>query len=587
MENMKILMLGGGHQQLPAIRKAKGMGVEVIVADYLEHPPGMDEADRFYRISTRDREEILALARQEVVDGILSYASDPAAATAAYVAGRLGLPGGYVEAAEILGHKGRFRQFLLEHQIPVPEHTYLTGRMKGSESPHEWPRCACKTGETDSIVDGLAAQSILIKPADSSGSKGVTVLHTPDQIKLFEAYQKALSFAFRGDVLAEEYIPYGYRNLIGGDVIVRNGEIVCLGLMDCVREQDHPLVPCGKIWPCGAGETVRNRIAEIITLTVHELHVSDAEMNVEFIVREDGTVFPIEIALRCGGNGIPQLLSDATGVDWIREEVRRTLRGGQQRDWNAPGKKSAVQQEENHSVGGIYATYNLHANTNGLYAGYELTEELAAHLYREELFSRKGDEVKPYADASGIIGILYFRFDSREEAERYLYNMQQYLRIHLITFPTTSLMLKESPTTRENIHDAILRLGEHMTPSFSQRERNGWNAADYADKLIENAEIYTARHSSGETVGLIAAYMNRQDGAFISMLVVSPQYRRYRIANMLCRHVHELACQRGIRCVRGEIRKDNAACRVMAEERLRYTLTDIAGSDFVKAELTL
>ena len=626
MGNMKILMLGGGHQQLQAIRKAKGMGLEVIVADYLEHPPGMDEADRFYWISTRDREEILALARQEDVDGILSYASDPAAETAAYVAGQLGLPGGYVEAAEILGHKGRFRQFLLEHQIPVPEHTYLTGWMKGDESLHECQQCACKTGETDCIVDGLAAQSILIKPADSSGSKGVTVLHTPDQIKLFEAYQKALSFAFRGDVLAEEYIPYGYRNLIGGDVIVRNGEIVCLGLMDCVREQDHPLVPCGKIWPCGADETIRDRIAEIITLTAHELHVSDAEMNVEFIVRDDGTVYPIEIALRCGGNGIPQLLSDATGVDWIREEVLRTLRGGQQKDWNAPGEKNAVQQEENHSVGGIYATYNLHANTNGLYAGYELAEELAAHLYREELFCCVGDEAKPYTDASGIIGILYFRFDSREEAERYLFHMQQYLQIHLITieralrvsdlaaneqtartdsspsspvgskvashrmpvaFPATSLMLKEYPAAYENLHDAILRLGEHMTPPFSQRDRNGWKAADYADKLIGNAEIFTARHSSGETVGLIAAYMNQQDSAFISMLVVSPQYRRCRIANTLCRYVHELARQRGIHCVRGKIRRDNAACRAMAEERLGYILIDIEGSDFVKAELAL
>ena len=82
--------------------------------------------------------------------------------------------------------------------------------------------------------------------------------------------------------------------------------------------------------------------------------------------------------------------------------------------------------------------------------------------------------------------------------------------------------------------------------------------------------------------------MNRQDdSAFISMLVVSPQYRRCRIANTLCRYVHELARRRGIRCVHGEIRKDNAACRAMAVERLGYTITDIAGSEFVKAELAL
>lgn len=653
---MKILILGGGHQQVPAIRKAKEMELETIVADYLEHPLGMDEADQFYRISTRDREEILALARREDVDGILSYASDPAAATAAYAAGQLGLPGGYTEAAEVLGHKGSFRRFLSEHGIPVPGCAYLTtGDVQATESLQraedlhgkepilEWSaipttnvrwnvaallkpdgslQCTDKTKGEDSGRE--IVQSILIKPADSSGSKGITVLHNPNQIKLMEAYRRALSVAYRGDVLAEEYIPYGYRNLIGGDVIVRNSEIVCLGLMDCVREQDHPLVPCGKIWPCGAGDAVRNRIAEIVTLTVHELHISDAEMNVEFIVRDDGRVYPIEIALRCGGNGIPQLLSDATGVDWVREEVRRTLRGRQQDNRDVPGKKDAVQQDgfehNNLDADRIYATYNLHANANGLYAGYELAEELARHCYREELFCRNGDEVKPYADASGIIGILYFRFESREQAERYLYDMSRYLQIHLITitripnaakrtvsalttatdsFPSEpAAFSKESAVSQitgghpaadgnTHIHDEILRLGEHMTPPFSQRDKTGWNSNEYAGKLTANAEIFTARHSSGETVGLIAAYMNQQDSAFISMLVVAPQYRRYQIAQTMCQHVHELARRKGIRCIRGEIRRDNTACRTMAVKRLGYTLSDIEGSEFVRAEKML
>lgn len=37
---MTILVLGGGWQQLPAIRKAREMGLRVIVADYLESAPG-------------------------------------------------------------------------------------------------------------------------------------------------------------------------------------------------------------------------------------------------------------------------------------------------------------------------------------------------------------------------------------------------------------------------------------------------------------------------------------------------------------------------------------------------------------------
>lgn len=108
---MTILVLGGGWQQLPAIRKAREMGLRVIVADYLESAPGRKEADRFYLVSTRDREAILAIAESEAVDGVLAFASDPAELTAAYVAEECGLPGGPMEAAEILGNKENFVNF--------------------------------------------------------------------------------------------------------------------------------------------------------------------------------------------------------------------------------------------------------------------------------------------------------------------------------------------------------------------------------------------------------------------------------------------------------------------------------------------
>ena len=100
---MAILVLGGGWQQLPAIRKAREMGLRVIVADYLESAPGRKEADRFYLVSTRDREAILALAGREAVDGVLAFASDPAELTAAYVAEECGLPGGPRDASGIIG----------------------------------------------------------------------------------------------------------------------------------------------------------------------------------------------------------------------------------------------------------------------------------------------------------------------------------------------------------------------------------------------------------------------------------------------------------------------------------------------------
>ena len=566
---MKILILGGGFQQLPAIRKAHELGLIVLLADYLPDAPGRREADQSFLISTRDRDKILELARKEDVDGVLAFASDPAEETAAYVAEKIGLPGGMYAAAGILGNKRKFRQFLAMHRIPAPRHF-----------PMDYP-------ESD------LPYPVVVKPLDSSGSKGVTILRSYDAGRLLQAYQAAVSCSLSGQAMAEEYIPYGYRHLIGGDVIVRGGNVILYGLMDCIREEGKNLVPCGKIYPCGAGEEVKVRIARIMQTVIHKLSITDAEMNVGFIAGKDGEVYPIEIALRCGGNGIPQLLSDATGIDWIREEVQRTLRHANIPNANSLKTSAFANNFSIADLHGIYATYNLHANQPGMYAGYELHPELSEHLYREDIFRRKGETVGTYENASGIIGILYFHFASRAEAETYLYDMSWYLQVHVMNLKPVS--------SGTDILADIVRLGEFMTPPFSARNRcgqertktekrnasiTGWNTNAYAEKLMRLADIVTIENEKGEIIGLVAAYLNRSDFGFISMLIVMPEYRRCRAAEALCEKVHVLAREKNIPSIRGEIRKENMACRRLAE-MLGYVEYKDIGNGFVGVEKTV
>lgn len=563
---MKILILGGGFQQLPAIRKAHELGLAVLLVDYLPDAPGQREADQSFLVSTRDKEKILELARKEAVDGILAFASDPAEETAAYVAEKLGLPGGMYVAAGILGNKRKFREFLAMHGLPAPRHF-----------PMDYP-------ESD------LPYPVVVKPLDSSGSKGVTLLRSYDAGRLLRAYQAAVSCSLSGQAMAEEYIAYGYRHFIGGDVIVRDGEAVLYGLMDCIREEGKNLVPCGKIYPCGAGEEVKGWIARIMQTVIHKLSITDAEMNVEFIAGKDGEVYPIEIALRCGGNGIPQLLSDATGIDWIREEVQRTLRRANGTNANSLEASRFAGKLVLADLHGIYATYNLHANQPGMYAGYELHPELSGHLYREEIFRRKGESVGNYENSSGIIGILYFHFASRAEAETYLYDMSWYLQVRVMNLKPVS--------SGTDILADIVRLGEFMTPPFSARNRCGqehsisekrnasitsWNTKAYAEKLMRLADIVTIENEKGEIIGLVAAYLNRSDFGFISMLIVVPEYRRCRAAEALCEKVHMLAREKNIPSIRGEIRKENMACRRLAE-RLGYVEYKDTGNGFVGVE---
>ena len=70
----KILLLGGSAQQIVAIETAKRLGYYTILCDYLTDNPGQKYADKFYLVSTTDKEAILKVAMQEEIDGILAYA---------------------------------------------------------------------------------------------------------------------------------------------------------------------------------------------------------------------------------------------------------------------------------------------------------------------------------------------------------------------------------------------------------------------------------------------------------------------------------------------------------------------------------
>lgn len=120
---------------------------------------------------------------------------------------------------------------------------------------------------------------------------------------------------------------------------------------------------------------------------------------------------------------------------------------------------------------------------------------------------------------------------------------------------TSDFTVAQEAVQRNALQQEILRLGEYMNSPFSARKQCGWDPAVYSRKLTENAVIVTARDENGHIIGLIAAYLNRKEEAFISMLVVEPEYRRCHVAEALCLRVYEIAKERGISRIRGEIRR--------------------------------
>ena len=193
------------------------------------------EADIWYAESTTNVDAVERIAEKEKVSGILAYASDPAALPAAIVAERLGLPTNPSESVEILGVKHKFRKFLQDANFACPQNISFPADLSAAD---------------------LSAQltelrfPIVVKPTDSSGSKGVTFLE--DLNGLEEAIAHASAYSRNRILIAEEYIKRGVPFVVGGDIFVEDGEIVLKGEMACLRDKNGTgLIPIGKMKPAG------------------------------------------------------------------------------------------------------------------------------------------------------------------------------------------------------------------------------------------------------------------------------------------------------------------------------------------------
>ena len=182
----KVLMLGGSLYQVYAIKEAVRLGYYVITCDYLPDNPGHKFAHEYYNVSTTDKEAVLALAQRLQVDGVVAYASDPAAPTAAYVCEKMGLPTSPYKSVEILSKKDLFRQYLAEHGFNVP-------KAQGFRSYEE----------ALAVIDTFRLP-VMVKPVDSSGSKGINKM--TDKAQLKEFVEDALSYSRDKRFLIEEFI---------------------------------------------------------------------------------------------------------------------------------------------------------------------------------------------------------------------------------------------------------------------------------------------------------------------------------------------------------------------------------------------
>lgn len=394
----KIMLLGGSSQQVIAIDTAKRLGLYTVLCDYLPDNPGQYHADAFFQISTTDKDAVLTVAQAEGIDFIIAYASDPAAPTAAYVAENMGLPTNPYKAVETLCNKDLFREFLKSHGFNTPK------------------AVGFKTKE-EAIADIDSFNlPIIIKPVDSSGSKGATVIR--DTADVNAAIDFAFSFSRGHRIIVEEFIEKKHPYLIGGDIFVSNGKVIQWGLMNCHRDSSvNPLVPVGKSYPPLLDSTDLKAVKDTLQRLVKELGIQFGPMNVELIVDANNRVFPIDIGPRSGGNMIPDLLGMIFNCNVVEMSIRSAMG---ESVWSEMGNGEQY-----------YATLNLHSNRKGILERIEFSHELEKYIIRKNIYKKPGDDVYYFANAANALGIVFFKFPEQGTMIYMEEHMNEHVRIVL------------------------------------------------------------------------------------------------------------------------------------------------------------
>ena len=391
-------MLGGSIYQTFAIKEAVRQGHYVITCDYLPSNPGHQFAHEYHNVSTTDKEAVLALARDLKVDGIVAYASDPAAPTAAYVSEKLGLPTSPYKSVEILSKKHLFRRYLAEHGFNVPKANSYT-----------------RFEDAYADLDNFNLP-VMIKPVDSSGSKGVNKLMDKSQLKAF--FEDALSYSRDRIVLVEEYIVKNGPQ-ISGDAFSVDGKLVfhCLGNEFYSTKVDKDFAPLGECWPSVMPEEVIDTLAKDLQRLISSLGMQSTAYNVEAILGTDGKVYILELGARSGGSLIPQITTLATGVDMVPYVIKAALGEDCSNLKMAPVK-------------GYWSNYMAHSNETGKYAGIEFEKGFLENNFVDFVTDiKEGDPVHRYRDAQDCVGELLLKYDSMEQMDYMIEHMDEFVNI--------------------------------------------------------------------------------------------------------------------------------------------------------------
>lgn len=284
MSTSRILILGAGEGQVPLIQRAKSAGCYVIVVSPNGNYPGFAYADECVYADISNAERILDIASEMQVNAIATDQTDVSISSVQYVAQILDLPCINCTNIDNFRYKSLMREVCQQNGIPTIRF--------------------CSTNdvnEASSFYDTLTDHKTILKPVDSQGSRGVTVVQTLAELQ--EAFSVAQKYSKSQNVIIEQFIE---GQEIEIDTVIKDGQIIGTLVGDVHNfTSENSFSAYERIYPSMLyiGSELE-RIKSINETTIKALGLITGWAHGEYIVSKTGDIYLLEVGARGGGNYI-------------------------------------------------------------------------------------------------------------------------------------------------------------------------------------------------------------------------------------------------------------------------------------------
>lgn len=296
-----IMILGASILQLPAIEKAVEMGLKVVALDMDPDAVGFNVPGVIKEIiSTIDIPKATDAAKRYHINGIMTLATDMPMRTVAAIAEECGLVGISKDTAIKATDKSVMRETLKSAGAPVPEFYRVTSEEEFLEA-----------------VNNIKG-AVMVKPSDSSGSRGI--LKIEDKQSALKAYEYTKNFTRNGVVVVEEYMSGPE---VSVETLAVNGKVNVIQITDKITTGAPHFVETGHTQPTRLSCTEEIKKAAIAANKA--IGIENGPSHTEIIVTNEGPKI-VELGARLGGDCITtHLVPLSTGVNMVEACIRIAL----------------------------------------------------------------------------------------------------------------------------------------------------------------------------------------------------------------------------------------------------------------------